>query len=286
MKRFTVEAAESGTRADKFVAAHAGGVVGRRALAQLFDDGAVRVNGKRAKKGMALGAGDVVEWTADPVDAAALRPVPQPELALDVLHADARVVAMNEPAGMPSHPLRAGETGTLANALVARYPECATAGADPREAGLAHRLDAGTSGVIIAARDRAAWDFLRAAFHEGRARKEYLALVVGAVTQPGEIDLPIAHDAAGGVVVCDDPDQAARRHALPARTSWTVERRLGDFTLLRCIAHTGRMHQLRAHLAHAGTPVVGDTRYRIVVANAPQVVGHWLPAAKLVGRNP
>lgn len=273
-----------GVRADRFLAEKLSGR-GRRALARAFEDGHVRVNGRRARKGQFLEAGDEVEVDEAPPDAAALQPIAQPELPLDVLHEDAERVCVAKPPGMPTHPLRAGERGTLANALVARYPECAGAGLDPREAGFAHRLDTGTSGVLLAARTPAAWRALRATFHEGRVDKEYLALVVGEVGRAGEIDLPIAHDRAAGhagrMRVCEDPDEAARRGALPARTSYEVERRFRDFTLLRCRAHTGRMHQVRVHLAHLGTPVVGDAVYGIAVAGAPPVVGHFLHAARL-----
>jgi 23S rRNA-/tRNA-specific pseudouridylate synthase len=171
---------------------------------------------------------------------------------------------------------------------VARFPECAGAGDHPREAGLAHRLDAGTSGVLLAARDAEIWTALRGAFHEGRVDKRYLALVVGVVSFPGELSAPIAHDRArGGVRVCGDPDDAARREALPALTRWEPVERLGGFTLLRCAARTGRMHQIRAHLAHAGTPVAGDERYGIRVAGVPAaLVGFFLHAERAALEHP
>src|SRR6478752_6966592 len=100
---------------------------------------------------------------------------------------------MTKPAGVPSHPLQPGETGTLANALVARHPECADAGDDAREGGLAHRLDVDTSGVMVAARSRPAWQALREALRGGRAEKEYLALVTGAIDRPGEVALALLH---------------------------------------------------------------------------------------------
>ncbi len=104
---------------------------------------------------------------------------PEPELPLAVLYADAHLVAVDKPAGVPSHPLHAGERGTLANALVARFPECAGAGDDRREAGLGHRLDNGTSGVILAARRHDVWLALRAALKAPSCEKSYLAEVIG-----------------------------------------------------------------------------------------------------------
>ena len=104
---------------------------------------------------------------------------PEPDLPLAVLYADAHLVAIDKPAGVPSHPLHAGERGTLANALVARFPECAGAGDDRREAGLGHRLDNGTSGVILAARRHDVWLALRAALKAPSCEKSYLAEVIG-----------------------------------------------------------------------------------------------------------
>ena len=284
MARFVVEDEAVGGRADRFLGDKLPGR-GRRRLGEAFERGHVRVNGRAARKGQVLHAGDVVEVVDDAPELATAeerRPVPQPELPLEVVQVDEAIVALAKPAGMPSHPLAAGERGTLANALVARHPECAAAGADPREGGLVHRLDAGTSGVIVAARTAPVWTTLRAAFHEGRTHKVYLALVAGEVTREGELDAPIAQDRRhpGRVIVCADDVEASRRGALPARTHWQPEQRFPGYTLLRCELTTGRMHQIRAHLAFAGTPVVGDDVYGDL-GRPPGLVGHFLHAVRL-----
>jgi 23S rRNA pseudouridine1911/1915/1917 synthase len=244
--RFTAPAA---SRADLAVAAALGGR-SRRRVAEAFAAGAVRVNGRRARKGDPVAPGDVVEVLADAGD---LRPVAEPDLPLAVVHLDDALIALDKPAGMPTHPLAAGERGTLANALVARHAECAAVSDDPREAGLAHRLDAGTTGLIVAARTRPAWEALRGAFRARAVRKEYLALVAGAVAGPFVVDLPIAHDRARG--------GARAGEGLPAVTRVEPIAALGERTLVRCVAETGRVHQVRAHLAARGLPIVGDERY-------------------------
>jgi 23S rRNA pseudouridine1911/1915/1917 synthase len=265
---------ERGGRADKALGELLGGA-GRRVLAEAFAAGRVRVNGRKARKGDAVAPGDEIEVEVEALDR---RPVPVPG-PLEVLYEDAWLLALAKPPGPPTHPLVAGDRGTLANVLVARYPECADASPDPREAGFAHRLDMGTSGAILAARDRDTWDKLRVAFHEGRVKKRYLALVVGEVTQPGVVSEAIAHDhSRGGVRVVVD----GLGEGLPAVTRYEpVAPPRAGFTLLACVAETGRMHQVRAHLAHAGYPIVGDQRYGIVVAGAPEVIGHFLHAARL-----
>lgn len=264
-------------RIDKLVAAHVGGA-SRRRVAALFEAGAVRVNGRVVKKGQIVAAGATIEIAALPASDADLRPVPEPGLVLPVLYEDAALVVVDKPAGMPSHPLRPGETGTAANALVARHPGCADAGDDAREGGLVHRLDTDTSGVLVAARTRDAWTSVRGAFGRGAVHKRYLALVHGVPIGPG-CDLSLVHRgkrmAAGGF---GDPD------ALDAETSWQIIEQIGAFCLLSCTAHTGRMHQVRVHLALAGAPIVGDAMYGAQAAPVPADLplrGHFLHAQSI-----
>lgn len=245
----------------------------RRELLGLIADGKVRVDGARARKGTRVAAGAAIELVEAPPSPADLRPAPDAGAPLDVVVETPQLVIVAKPAGVPSHPLRPGERATLANAIVARYPECADAGADPREGGLVHRLDTGTTGAIAAARDRATWEAARAAFRDRAVRKDYLALVAARVSHPGECEEPIAHAGRRARV-------AYTVDALPAHTSWTVSARAGDYSLLSCRAHTGRMHQIRVHLAHAGMPIVGDELYGGPPAPGP-LVGHFLHAAHL-----
>ncbi len=225
---------------------------GRRQLAQLFDEGAVRVNGRRARKGDRVAVGDTIELTREPVHGAALRPAPDPDVPLVVLAERSELIAVAKPAGVPSQPRRAGELGTMANAIAFRFPECVAIGDDPRDGGLVHRLDIGTSGVLIAARTQDAHRALRAAFGAGMVVKHYLAITDGRPVAR-ECDAPLAQRGKRAVV-----DLA---EGLPAYTEIAALRTLPRHALVRCIARTGRMHQVRAHLAHVGAPLTGDTLY-------------------------
>jgi 23S rRNA pseudouridine1911/1915/1917 synthase len=225
---------------------------GRRQLAQLFEDGAIRVNGKRVKKGDRVAVGDTVELAREPVSGVALRPAPDPDVPLDVLVERSELVVVAKPAGIPSQPLRAGELGTVANAIAFRFPECVAIGDDPRDGGLVHRLDIGTSGVLVVARTIEAYRALRDAFGAGRVSKHYLAITDGHPVAR-ECDAPLAQR--GKRVAIDLAE------GLPAYTEIVVERTSPDHALVRCIAQTGRMHQVRAHLAHVGAPITGDTLY-------------------------
>jgi len=225
---------------------------GRRQLAELFDEGAVRVNGKRVRKGDRVAVGDVVELAREPVSGAALRPGPDPDVPLDILIERSEIVVVCKAAGIPSQPLRAGELGTVANAIAFRFPECVAIGDDPRDGGMVHRLDIGTSGVLIAARTPEAHRALRAAFGAGMVIKHYLAITDGRPVAR-ECDAPLAQRGKRAVV-----DLA---EGLPAYTEITVEHTLPGHALVRCIARTGRMHQVRAHLAHVGAPLAGDALY-------------------------
>ncbi len=266
IQRFTVEPKHSGRRLDLYLVEMYEGR-SRRTIKALIDDGKVRVNGARARAGRILSSGETVEVRARPPAKEDLRATPDPSAQLDVIHEDALLVAFVKPAGIPSYPLKAGELGTAASALVARYPECRTVGDDPREAGLVHRLDGDTSGVLVAARTQDAWQKLREAFRQHQVKKRYYALcapdpeIGPALT--GEIRFPIAHDTADRrrVVVCMDDESAVKRAAQPARTRYQIERTLGDLAWVGAESDTGRMHQIRAHLAAIGLPLAGDPLY-------------------------
>jgi len=247
-----VPPAAAGRRVDLFVSEATG--LSRAKVKKLFEEGSVRVDGRPARKGDLLQAGQKVEVAAGAADAGPAL-VPEPGAPLRVLHEDASLVFCDKPSGRPSHPLRPGETGTVANALVARYPECAAASDDPREGGLCHRLDTGTSGVLLAARTRPAWEAMRAAFSGDGADKRYWAVVTGPIADEGEIDLPLRHhkDRVEPAV-----DGAGAR---PARSDFRVLARSGDAALVEVRIHTGVLHQVRAHLAGIGAPVLGDAAY-------------------------
>jgi 23S rRNA pseudouridine1911/1915/1917 synthase len=276
-------------RLDLLLAAHLHGA-SRRHVAALCAAGRVRVDGRVARKGQQVAAGATIEIAAGGASelsaAAYLAPVPVPEpgpgLGLSVLHVDAALVVVNKPPGMPSHPLRPGERGTVANVLVAAWPECVRVGRDPREAGLVHRLDIDTSGVLAAARTQAAWDVVRAAFARGAVHKRYLALVHGVPVGTG-CELALVHR--GKRMAAARPGDVS---ALSAVTRWQVRERLGPFTLLECTAQTGRMHQVRVHLALAGAPIVGDRTYgpgADPIADLP-LRGHFLHALSIALPHP
>lgn len=250
-KELKVDEAGAGKRIDVFVGDALS--LSRAKVKALFEDGAVKLNGRRAKKGVMIARGDTLEVEVPETpqtDGAA----PDTDFPLRTLHVDEALVFVDKPAGVPSQPLKPGELGTIANALIAKFPEMAGVGDDPREAGLCHRLDVETSGVLLAARTRAAWEAMRAAFSDERAvTKKYLALVKGPLADEGVIEVPLEH--AGDHVV---PSVESGR---PAVTEFSVRARQGSYALVDVKLITGVLHQVRAHLASVGAPIVGDTLY-------------------------
>src|SRR5436190_1216195 len=163
MARARIPPEATGQRIDHAVAAAVPGLSIARAR-RLLQSGAVRIDGRRPRKGAKVGtreAGAPIEIDDGALAAAGVgAPAavqPDPDMPLSVLHEDDALVAVAKPAGVPSHPVRPGQGMTAANALVARFPECAAGSPDPREAGLVHRLDTGTSGVLVAARSARVW---------------------------------------------------------------------------------------------------------------------------------
>lgn len=220
------------------------------------------VNGKPAKVSTLLRGGETlaVEWTEE----ASPDLLPE-ELPIEVLHDDERVVVVNKAQGMVTHPGHGNRRGTLANALLWRLAHAgAPAGAaSPARAGIVHRLDKDTSGVIIAAKDAETQAFLAAQFKDRSTRKEYLAIARGRPGSPGgRIENRLGRDRrdrkrfaiVGGV---DDAAAGGR----VAVTDWKVLATYGPFTLFSLRPRTGRTHQLRVHLASLGMPILGDPIY-------------------------
>ncbi|NNE20550.1 MAG: RluA family pseudouridine synthase, partial [Myxococcales bacterium] len=228
----------------------------------LIATGEVRVDGRRVKKSYALKAGDRVTLEGMP-GAVDFDATPDPGLALEVLLETDSYVVVDKPAGVPSHPLRAGELGTLAGALVARYPEMRGVGYRKREPGILHRLDTGTSGVMLAARDQQTFDELRRMLQAGEIEKRYLARCVGVVPAPLVIDTPIATDPRDRrkVRVCTDPREVKRLGAQSASTEVLSSTPAENGSLVELRANNARRHQIRVHLASIGHPLLGDPLY-------------------------
>ena len=174
-----------------------------------------------------------------------------------MLYADETLVAVANLRACRRTRCEPGELGTAANAICARFPGCATASPDAREGGLVHRLDTGTSGVLIAARTAAAWAPLRAALTADDCEKTYLAEVTGAPPGAGVEEAPIGRVGRRGARV----RVGGGRRPLEARTVWQLVEQRATTALVRAQLHAGRTHQVRAHLAAAGHPVVGDEQY-------------------------
>ena len=258
-----IEAAESdsGERLDVFLARQVPELSRARAKATI-ERGAVSVNGRRMTKSYRIRAGDRIELAElpHPVD---FHCAPDPTLDLVVLVETDDFVIVDKAAGVPSHPLAPEERGTLAGALVARYPEMRDVGYGKREPGIVHRLDTGTSGVMLAARSQRAFAELREELRAGRIEKRYLARCVGGVEAPRIIDAAIANDPRDRrkVRACSDRREIQRLGAQAARTEILASSPAPGGSLVEVRANHARRHQIRVHLASIGHPLLGDLVY-------------------------
>lgn len=256
VKELPVAQAHEGQRVDLVVKEALG--LSRAVVKQLFEEDRVRLDGRTVKKGVTARTGQVLRVSLPAAQSRAA--VADDSFELSILDADDVLVFADKPAHRPSHPLQPGETGTVANALVARFPEMAEASEDPREGGLCHRLDVETSGVILGARTRAAWTTVREAFGaRGGVDKRYWALVSGPIADEGEIDLPLRHHPRHPDRVEADPSGGPG--AREAVSEFRVLARSGELSLVEVKILTGVLHQVRAHLASVGAPLVGDELY-------------------------
>jgi 23S rRNA pseudouridine1911/1915/1917 synthase len=284
-RRYLVRAGQGGVRIDRFLKERLP-ELSRREIAFWIQEQGVLRNGRPVRKGAILHEGDQVDLRI-PFGPSGSGVVPEPKLPLTVLWEDPLFVALDKAPGMPAHPLHVGEKGTVVNGLIARYPEMEGVGFSLREPGLLHRLDRDTSGVLLAARRPFAFERLRGEFEQGRVDKIYLAVVQGRPEPQGEVLFPLASKSRGAkrVEVARDPLSARRlRACAPAETYFRVIRFYRDFAFVRLRMRTGARHQLRAHMAFLGHPVVGDSLYGSGSQTMPESTGparHLLHAAEL-----
>lgn len=254
----TVPALLDGVRVDRAVALLTG--VSRSIASGLVANGRVYVDGTAvATRSFALGAGTVLRIDLPPGGADALEV--DPDVVFDVVYEDEELVVVDKPAGLVVHPGAGRSRGTLASGLLARYPDLAQMGdvSDPQRPGIVHRLDRGTSGLLVVARTEDAYRSLVGQLAARTVARRYLGLVAGHVEEDrGVVEAPIGRSAR------TPTRMAVSAQGRDARTRYTVLHRYREplaATLLALALDTGRTHQIRVHMAAVGHPVVGDEAY-------------------------
>ena len=248
----TVQPEHDGLRLDRVLASEIQGQ-SRSQIQRLIEAGRVTLpRVKTVKSNTPVREGDVIDISipspvaADP---------PAEDIPVDILFQDADIIVVNKPAGMVVHPGAGNESGTLVNALLHHVSDLSGIGGELRP-GIVHRLDKGTSGVMVVAKNDAAHQDLSRQFHDREVEKQYVALVWGLVQQRKRIDIPIGRDP-----VHREKISTRARRARSAVTRVTWARHVPGLSLLRIAIHTGRTHQIRVHLNAIGHPIVGDSLY-------------------------
>lgn len=247
----SVSADNEGERLDAFLASHIEGW-SRARLQRLIEEADVLVNGRAVKSSYKLRLSDEIEVELTPPPSTSFAPE---DIPLDVVYEDDELIIVNKPAGIVVHPAAGVTSGTLANALAFHFQQLSTSGGMVRP-GIVHRLDKGTSGLMVVAKTESAHEDLADQFRDREVFKSYVALVHGQVEKrTGLIDQPIARDRGNRTRM------AVVRGGRPAISIYRVRKRFARFTLLNVELKTGRTHQIRVHLAWLKHPVVGDEAY-------------------------
>ena len=228
--------------------------ISRTLAGRLIRDSLIRVNGKIRKPGFRVTPGETISGSIPPRN----RPLTIPEaIDIDILYEDADCVVLNKPPGMVVHPAPGHTGGTLANALVYRYPDILGVGGIESRSGIVHRLDKDTSGVMLAARTAQAHSVLSLQFKNRLVRKTYLGFVYGIPAKEGAVKLPIGrHPGHRKKMTARDP-----ANPRDAETRWHVMSQFNDVALVAFSIATGRTHQIRVHCAAMRHPIIGDTLY-------------------------
>jgi 23S rRNA pseudouridine1911/1915/1917 synthase len=254
--REEIPSALDGERIDRTVAMLTGCT--RAEAAAALAANSVRVDGiVITKPSSRVREGVVVEVAEDPHTEPPL-PAADPSVDVEVVYADDTVIVVNKPAGLVVHPGAGVKHATLVNGLLARFPELAEVGESHRP-GIVHRLDKGTSGLMVVARTEDAYEDLVAQLSSHDVERAYVALVIGRFeTNAGTVDAPIGRSRRNPLLM------TVSAEGRESRTHYHVDARFDDpipLTLLECRLETGRTHQIRVHLRSIGRPVLGDELY-------------------------
>ena len=262
---------DCGTRLDAYLARVLGDVT-RSAAARAIEEGRVLADGRTVGKSFRLSGGEAVEFT--PEEPAPIDAVPQ-DIPLDVVYEDDDVIVVNKPSGLVVHPAPGHPDGTLVNALLYHCGGSLSGVGGALRPGIVHRIDRDTSGLIIAAKNDLAHQFLSAQLADHTLARTYDCIVVGNLREDsGTVDAPIARDSR------DRKRMAVVPGGRRAVTHWEVIARYPGYTHVRCRLETGRTHQIRVHMAYLGHPILGDTVYGAKKA-VPGLTGQCLHAVGL-----
>lgn len=273
---FTVAQESHGQRLDVFCTAAMLGY-SRSAIQKAIKNEDVLVNGSPAKPRELVKTGDHVRIRIADKSVVTGAPV-HVDMNIPIVHEDRDVVVINKPAGIAAHPGVGVRSGTVSDWFIARYPIATGVGEAEGRAGIVHRLDKDTSGVMILAKNENAYIHLKKQFQMRRPKKEYLALVFGVPGgRDGRITQPIARSRRNPLRRAVDPQ------GKESATDWMMEEKFGtSFALIRAFPQTGRMHQIRVHLHFLGYPIVGDHLYTFKRKKQPAgVTRQLLHAEKL-----
>ncbi|MDY5017095.1 MAG: RluA family pseudouridine synthase [Oscillospiraceae bacterium] len=243
---------DRGARLDAFLA-RAMEDLTRSAAAKAIEEGRVLVSGKVPSKSLKLTGNETIEFT--PEEPAPIDAVPQ-DIPLDVVYEDDDVIVVNKPSGLVVHPAPGHPDGTLVNALLFHCGASLSGVGGALRPGIVHRIDRDTSGLIIAAKNDYAHQFLSAQLADHTLARTYECIVVGNLREDsGTVDAPIARDSR------DRKRMAVVPGGRRAVTHWTALARYPGYTHVQCRLETGRTHQIRVHMAYLGYPILGDTVY-------------------------
>ncbi len=280
---FTITAEDAGSRLDVFLTRQLAGR-SRSQVQKLIKDGVVLLNGKVPTPHIALRAGDKIFFELPEAPAAAEGLKPRPDISIPVVYEDDDVLVVDKPSGLLVHPTVRDETDTLANALVAQFPQIAGVGEAPDRPGIMHRLDKDASGLMVVAKDQAAYLSLKKQFQDRTIDKEYSVLVQGRPPKDsGTVSLAIGRAAGGDKMAARSEPMEGDR---PAVTHYRVEKLFADASLLTVKTETGRTHQIRAHFKALGCPVAGDPLYKPARGRRLAVARLFLHCSRLAFSHP